>query len=267
MERLKPRKGWYKSVFQFALSIAFAILAWDLIVRLLDVPRYLAPAPLDVVVRIGEEWSSQLMRHSAITLKEAGYGFAVAIVVAVPLAILITYSKVAARLLYPLMVSSQVVPKVAVAPLFVIWFGFGVTPKIIVAFLTAFFVIVVNTTVGLNSVDPNMLHLSRSMGASTLQTFRKVRLPTALPNLFGALKVGVTLAVVGAVVGEFVGSDSGLGYLLLVATGNLDTPLVFASIIMMALVGMGMYLIVEIVERIAIPWQRSNRLEDLQGTA
>lgn len=265
LHRLKLDEGWYKSLLQFAISIGSAILIWDLVVRIFAIPTFLAPSPLQVLNRLYEEWSVQIVTHSMVTLREAAAGFVLAVAIGIPLAVLITYSKVAGRLLYPLMVSSQVVPKVAIAPLFVVWFGFGPSPKILVAFLTAFFVIVVNTTVGFNSVDPNMLHLARSMSATTLQMFRKVRLPAALPNIFGALKVAVTLAIVGAIVGEFVGSDSGLGYLVLVAAGNVDTPLVFGSIVMMAVIGMGMFLVVAALERVFIPWQRSHRLQDLQG--
>lgn len=260
-------RAWRNQLLQFGLSMGLVIVAWDLLVRLFDVPSYLVPLPLDVASTLVDEWTQQLMPATLVTYLESFLGFGLAIAVAVPTAVLITYSRTAERLLYPLMVISQVVPKVAVAPLFIIWFGFGIFPKVIVAFLTAFFVIVVDTAVGLNSVDPNMVQLSRSMKASPMQIFLKVRIPNALPNLFGSLKVGVTLAVVGAVVAEFVGSGSGLGHLLLLAMGALNTPLAFATIALMAFVGVSMYALVEIVERIAIPWRRSVRFERLEGNA
>ena len=248
-------------------SLLAAILLWALVVWVLDLPEYTLPSPWAVLQRIGETWNEQLLSATLVTSKETIIGFVVAIVVAVPLAVLLTYSKLAERFLYPIMVSSQVVPKVAIAPLFVVWFGFGLTPKVLIAFLIAFFPIVIDTTVGLRSVDPGMLHLARSMGGGELKTFRKVRLPSGLPSFFGGLKVAVTLAVIGAVVGEFVGSSDGLGYVLITATGNVDTPLVFASIVLMSLIGIVLFGVVELIERIATPWHHSRRGETVQRTA
>lgn len=248
-------------------SLLAAVLLWALVVWVLDLPEYTLPSPWAVLNRIGETWSEQLLSATLVTSKETIIGFVVAIVVAVPLAVLLTYSKLAERFLYPIMVSSQVVPKVAIAPLFVVWFGFGLTPKVLIAFLIAFFPIVIDTTVGLRSVDPGMLHLARSMGGGELKTFRKVRLPSGLPSFFGGLKVAVTLAVIGAVVGEFVGSSDGLGYVLITATGNVDTPLVFASIVLMSLIGIVLFGLVELIERIATPWHHSRRGDTVQRTA
>lgn len=262
----RPSVASLKHAGMFSLSIILFIAIWDLVIRIFHVEEYLAPAPLQVAKVIVREWGPQLQDATMVTMLETVVGFGAAVGIGVPLAVLLTYSKIASRLLYPMMVSSQVVPKVAIAPLFVIWFGFGMLPKVLVAFLTAFFVIVVNTTMGLKSVEPNMLHLARSMGASTLQIFVKVRLPNALPSLFAALKVAITLAVVGAVVGEFVGSDRGLGYILLVSTGSLATDLVFGCITLMAFVGLALYVVVEVAERLAIPWQRSVRVEQMEGS-
>jgi NitT/TauT family transport system permease protein len=248
-------------------SLAATVLLWALVVWAFDIPEYTLPSPWAVLDRMGETWSETLMSATLITSKETIIGFVVAIVIAVPLSVLLTYSKLAERFLYPIMVSSQVVPKVAIAPLFVVWFGFGLTPKVLIAFLIAFFPIVIDTTVGLRSVDPGMLHLARSMGGGELRTFRKVRLPSGLPSFFGGLKVAVTLAVIGAVVGEFVGSSDGLGYVLITATGNVDTPLVFASIVLMSLIGIVLFGLVELLERLATPWHHSRRLEGAQRTA
>jgi NitT/TauT family transport system permease protein len=150
-------------------------------------------------------------------------------------------------------VSSQAVPKVAVAPLFVVWFGFGLLPKVLIAFLIAFFPIVINTAVGLESIEREKILLARSMGLSALDTFFKIRLPSALPTVFGGMKIAITLAVVGAVVGEFVGGEEGLGYVLLTANGSMDTPLLFAGVIALTVVGVALYLLVELAERLAIP--------------
>jgi NitT/TauT family transport system permease protein len=249
-------------LISYLLSILLILALWEAAVRALHVPAYVVPPPSLVLERVGAEFTSTLLPNAVLTTVSSLLGFGIAIVVGVGLAVVISYSRVADRFLYPIMVASQVIPKVAVAPLLVIWLGFGLTPKVFDAFVLSFFVIAVDTTVGLKNLDVNMLHLSRSMGASPLMTFLKIRLPNALPNFFAALKVGVTLAVVGAVVGEFVGSSSGLGYVLVTAMGNVNTPLAFASITMMAAVGLLLFLLVELVERLAIPWQRSVRLDE-----
>jgi NitT/TauT family transport system permease protein len=144
-------------------------------------------------------------------------------------------------------------PKVAVAPLLLVWFGFGLLPKVLIAFLIAFFPIVINTAVGLASIEPDKIQLARSMGFGATATFFKIRLPAALPSIFGGLKISITLAVVGAVVGEFVGGDAGLGYLLMVANGSMDTQLLFAGIVALTILGVALFLLVELAERLAIP--------------
>jgi NitT/TauT family transport system permease protein len=166
---------------------------------------------------------------------------------------------VAERLLYPPMVATQSIPKIALAPLFVVWFGFGVAPKVAVAFLIAFFPIVIDTIVGLRSMDPAMLQLARAMGAPGWRIFWKFSLPNALPSIFGGLKVASTLAVVGALTGEFIGSDKGLGYVLLQASGNLNTTLLFATLVALSVLAMVFFYVVELIERIAIPWHVSQR--------
>jgi NitT/TauT family transport system permease protein len=244
----------------FAASIVLLALLWEFGVVLFDIPSYLVPRFTTVISTVLEK-QPVLWHHTWVTGYETVLGFVLAVAVSIPLAILITYSRIAEKIVYPWMVASQVVPKVAVAPLFVVWFGFGITPKIIVAFLIAFFPIVVDTTVGLKSTETEMLYLARSMGGGTLKTFLKVRVPNALPNIFGGLKVGITFAVVGALVGEFVGASEGLGYLLLTATGSLDTPMVFASLLAMTLLGVFLFGIVEITERLLVPWRADERTE------
>jgi NitT/TauT family transport system permease protein len=188
-------------------------------------------------------------------------GFALSIVVGVPLALAIFLWPPFARSVYPLLVSSQAIPKAAVAPLFVVWFGFGLLPKVLIAFLIAFFPIVINTVVGLASLEPEKIQLARSMGFGPSKIFFKIRLPSALPAIFGGLKIAITLAVVGAIVGEFVGGDSGLGYLLMQANGSMDTPLLFAGLVGLTLIGVALFLLVELAERLAIPWHTSARGE------
>ena len=171
-------------------------------------------------------------------------------------AVLIAYSRTMEKALYPIVLFAQVIPKIAIAPLIVVWFGNDLAPKIILAVLIAFFPVVVSGVAGLRSTDPELLELSATMGASRWQTFRKIRFPNALPHLMAGEKVAVTLAVVGAVVGEFVGASEGLGYQLMIANGNLDAPLLFAALILMSLIGILLFVIVEVAGGAAHPVAR-----------
>ncbi len=239
-------------------TLVLIIALWEILVPLLKVPDWLVPRPSAVAAMMIEK-AAFLTNHGWITTKAIVLGFALSVLVGVPLALAVYASPFFARAVYPLLVASQAVPKTAIAPLFVIWLGFGILPKILIAFLIAFFAIVISTVVGLSSIQPEKIYLARSMGMSPAMTFFKVRLPYALPSIFGGLKVGITLAVVGTVVGEFVGSDSGLGYLLLLANGNMDTPLLFAGFVALTIIGGVLFLIVEFAERLAIPWHTSQR--------
>jgi NitT/TauT family transport system permease protein len=204
-----------------------------------------------------------LLNHSIPTLEIILLGFGMAIVVGLPLAMLIVWSLPLKLALYPLLVSSQTVPKVAIAPLFVLWLGYGIFPKVLVTFLICFFPITIDAVVGLRSVSPETILLARSTGASAWRTFVMIKLPHALPNIFGGLKVAITLAVVGSIVAEFVGADKGLGYLLMVASGNLDTTLLFADLVVLIVLGMVLYLVIEVLESALIPWHVSKRTDEL----
>ena len=239
-------------------SFVLIILAWDLVVRLFKIAPYLVPAPMAVLDTIAQDWRT-LGVHTLWTTGAILAGFLAAALVAIPLAMLIVVSPVLRRLLYPPMVATQAIPKIALAPLFIVWFGFGLVPKIAVAFLIAFFPIVIDTIVGLRSIDPSMVQLARSMGAPPHRIFLKLRLPNALPMIFGGLKVASALAVVGALTGEFVGSDKGLGYVLVQASGNLNTALLFATLVILSVVAMAFFYAVEVIERILIPWHVSQR--------
>ncbi len=246
----------------YLLPVIALFVVWKLAILIFDIQRFLLPQPEDVLATL---WESRqlLMEESWVTFQESLWGFLLAVGVAIPVAILLTFSALAARTIYPVLVISQVVPKVAIAPLLVVWMGFGMTPKILLAFLVAFFPIVVNTATGLNDLEPKMIYLARSMGASTWQTFTRFRLPSSLPVFFAGLKVGVTFAVIGALVGEFVGAGKGLGHLTVIAMGSLNTELVFASIVVMAAIGVAMYVAIELLERLLVPWSRSRRLEQM----
>jgi NitT/TauT family transport system permease protein len=241
-----------------AASLGLVIAGWEAGVRLFGIRAYLLPGPGDVIMALGKHWQL-LMSQSLVTMGEVLAGFLAAALVAISLAMLVVVSPVLERLIYPPMVATQSIPKIALAPLFIVWFGFGTTPKVAVAFLISFFPIVVDTIVGLRSIDPAMVQLARSMGAPPYRIFLRLRLPNALPSVFGGLKVASTLAVVGALTGEFIGSDRGLGYVLVQASAQLDTPLLFATLVTLSLLAMAFFFIVEGVERLLIPWHVSQR--------
>jgi NitT/TauT family transport system permease protein len=163
------------------------------------------------------------------------------------------------RSVYPVIVFLQIIPKIAIAPLFIIWFGFGFTPKLLLVFLLSFFPIVVSSIAGFKSADRDVMDFARTTGAGSWKLFLKIRLPQALPHIFTGLKVGAALAATAAVVAEFVASDRGLGYLLLQYNGQLDTPMVFAIIVLLSLIGVSVYYAVEIIEKLAIPWHVSQQ--------
>lgn len=236
-----------------AATLAILILLWEILVAAFNVPTYLLPAPTLVVERTAE-WAQQLPLHTWVTLYETLAGFGLAIVVAVPLAILIAYSPFLQNSIYPLLLITQSIPKVAIAPLLLLWLGTGDLPKVVVAFLVAFFPIVVDTATGLNSVPPELMDLIRSLSANQWQTFRKIRFPWALPFFFSGLKVAITLSVVGAVIGEFVGSDRGLGYLVLIASSHINTGLAFGAMVLLSVMGIVLFALVNVAERVLCPW-------------
>lgn len=246
-------------------TLAVLFVAWELVVNGFKVPEYLIPAPSGIARALLAEWR-YLAFHTWITLYEILWGFALAGGIGIPLAMLIVYSPAFERSVYPLLVASQSIPKIAIAPLLIFWAGLGVFPKILVAFAISFFPIVIDTVIGLRSVEPEMLHLARSMGAGERKIFLKIRVPSALPNIFAGLKVAVTLAVVGAIVGEFIQADQGLGYALQQATAVLNTRLGFAAIFILAAIGMVLFTAIELIERWLTPWSVARRSELATGT-
>jgi len=235
------------------LLVAIAIVWWAVTATGWIKP-YLIPSPLAVLGEFSTD-GALLAKSTGITLYETVIGFVLAAIIGLACAVAIVYSRSVERTLYPLLLVAQVVPKIAIAPLFVVWLGFGIVPKILVAILIAFFPVVISSVAGLRSVDPELIDLAATMGASPLDSFAKIRFPAALPQIFAGLKVAVTLAVVGAVVGEFVGANSGLGYVVLSSNGNLNTPLLFAGLIAMSLIGIALFVLLEFAERVALPWR------------
>lgn len=242
-------------------AVAGFLVAWSLAVRLFAIPPYLLPAPEDVA-RLLYENRGMFLQNSWITVQEVLVGFFASALIATPLAIVVVLNRTLERTLMPLLVMSQTIPKVAIAPLFVVWLGFGFLPKVAVAFLISFFPILIAAIAGLKSVETDMLDLVRSMGATTGQLVWKVRIPTALPQFFSGLKISICLSVVGAIVGEFVGSDKGLGYLLLTSAGDLNGQLTYATIVILIFIGMVLFGAVCWAEKWVIPWHVSVRVKE-----
>jgi NitT/TauT family transport system permease protein len=236
------------AILKKAIPIALFCAVWEAACVLLKIPAYIVPAPHRVVEKIINS-GPLLYSHSLISMAEILIGFVLASICAVLCAIAMVHSRRVEAVLEPFLVVSQVIPKVALAPLFIIWFGHGILPKIIIAMLIAFFPVLVNAVVGLRSVDGEIIELMDSIAANRRQLFWRVRLPTSLPYIFPALKVAALLSVVGAMVGEFVGSDRGLGYLMVLGDVNLDTDLLFAALAVVTAFGMIIYSTIEIFER------------------
>ncbi|HAM55031.1 MAG TPA: ABC transporter permease [Candidatus Rokubacteria bacterium] len=229
------------------------LVVWEIAWRIFNVPRFVVPLPSGILAETWA-WRGYLLTHSWVTLYETLAGFALSIAVGTPLAVMLVYSPVLRSALYPLLVVTQAVPKVAIAPVLLLLLGAGEVSKVVIAFLVAFFPIVVNTATGLAATPPELLDLSRSYRASRLKTFIKVRFPMALPFFFSGLKVAVTLSVIGAVVGEFVGSDKGLGYVIVSATSYWKSNLAFAAMLLLSVMAVGLFGLVELVERLVCPW-------------
>jgi NitT/TauT family transport system permease protein len=236
-----------------AFTLVAALVLWEAATHAFKIPRFIMPAP-SAILGEGWEWRYRFINHTWVTLYETLGGFALSILVGVPLAVMIVYSPALKSALYPLIVLTQSVPKIAIAPVLLLVVGHGEFPKVIVAFLVAFFPVVVDTATGLAATPPELLDLSRSYRASAFKTFVKVRLPMALPFFFAGAKVAITLSVIGAVVGEFVGSDAGLGYVILSATSYWKTELAFSSMILLSLMAILLFGAVSVVERLTCPW-------------
>ncbi len=239
------------------LSLLAGLLAWDLLARLTAWPAYILPRPLAVWNRFlavtADGW---LFWHAGITLGEVLAGLALGLIVATALGYIVAKSVALERALTPYIVASQAIPIVALAPLLVLWFGVGLRSKVLICALIVFFPILINTVVGLRSVEPDLRDLMRSLRATRWQTFLKLEAPAALPIWLGGLRVGATLAVIGAVVGEFVGADRGLGFLINFGRGQYDTALVFVAALALVLIALLLYGAVSALERVLLRWQR-----------
>ena len=240
---------WVAPVVSFIVILAL----WQGAIMFLRLPRFVLPPPLDVLTALVGSLPL-LLRDTWVTMRETLAGFFLSIAIAVPLAILITSSAPLRNGIYPFLLLGQSVPKQAIAPLLLLWLGYGEVPRIVLAFLTAFFPIVVNTAIGLQMTPPEMKDLGRLLSASRRRVFFKVTFPCAMPYFFAGLKVAISLAIIGAVIGEFIGGDSGLGQRILVASGNQRTELAFAAILMLSLLGIFLFGLVALAEKLLCPW-------------
>lgn len=215
--------------------------------------EFILPSPADVATTIVERWSIMLS-NTWVTLWETVAGFLLAVVIGVPLGVALAYSWIFDRMFSPILFGFNAVPKIAVAPLLVIWMGFGVLPKIVMVVLLCFFPIVLSTAAGIKSTPEELREVIRSLEATPFQAFRKVRLPSAFPHMFVGLKLAISLAVIGAVIGEFVGATKGLGYLIVISGGTADTSLAFAALAVLAVISIALYYALTALERWLVPW-------------
>jgi NitT/TauT family transport system permease protein len=256
-EQLEPTSGMVKSVLGSTLTLVALVVMWEVLVRHFQIPGWLLPTP-GAIFQAMVEWRAELVQHTLVTLYETLVGFALAIAVSIPLAVAVVYSPLLQNTIYPILLAMQSTPKVAIAPLLALWIGFGAAPKIIVVFLVCFFPIVVATASGLTAVPASLIDLIRSLSASPIQTFMKIRFPTAMPHIFVGLKIAITFAVIGAVIGEFVGSENGLGYLILISTSQSRTPLAFGALVLLTIMSIVLYYAVALLERLVVPWAPRN---------
>ena len=238
-----------------ALVVVFTIAVWELIIRVFDVPTYIWSPPSLIAQTMKEDFTD-LLSHSAVTLKETIVGFAFAVILGLAFGLLLHFSTWAKRSLYPLLIASQSIPTVVLAPVFVLVLGFGIWPKVAVVALFCFFPIVVSTIDGLMGVDREYVRMMLTLDATRIGIFRRVEFPAALPQIFTGTRVAATYAAIGAVFGEWAGSEAGLGWQMLQAKGRLDTALVFADIVFITVMALGLFAIVSLVERLTIPWAR-----------
>lgn len=254
--RRRDRRGSVLSVLAPVATFAALIFLWWALVVLFTIPEYLVPDPQSIIPSLISN-APDLWDQSTVTLSEIIGGFLITVVFAIPMGLVIALSIFARRVAYPILVFVQLIPKIAIAPLFVVWFGFGLQSKLFLTVLMTFFPLLLASIAGFQTLDQRLLYLTKSMGASRLQTFWSVRLPSALPVIFSGLKTAATIATTAAIVAEFVGSNVGLGYRLLTATLYLDTPLIFAILVILTVIGLTLNYVVEAVEYIVMPWQHA----------
>jgi NitT/TauT family transport system permease protein len=248
----RPRSGvavkrWFSGVWPAAALLLVVIVAWELVIVVFNVSDYVIAKPSAIAAEFVASWPL-IAEATWVSTQEILYGFMLSIAVGVVLAIIVVRFRWLDRALYPLIVLFQVVPKVALAPIFILWFGYGLTPKLWLIVVIAFFPITLNMIVGLKAFDPDLSALMDSIGAGKNQFLWKIQFPTSLPYLFAGLRIAITLCVIGAVVAEFSGASAGLGYLIQFASTQLDTPLMFAALTAISVLGLIMYYAIQVIE-------------------
>lgn len=264
LEAWRSRWGEKTGDMIYLLSTVVAILLlWQMVITFFSLPEFILPSP-SLTVTTFFKFYRLLSIHALVTICETLAGLLFAIFFGVLVAISMVWSRFLERTILPLLVFFQTTPKLAIAPLFLVWFGFGYTPKVIIAFWLAYFPIAISTITGLRDIQPRMLDLIHSMSATTWQTFYKIRIPNALPYFFSGLKLGLISSLLGAIVGEFVGGDWGLGYLITMAQFNSDVKFLFAVVVLLSITGKVLFSMIEWVERLSIPWHVAVRREEEQ---
>jgi ABC-type nitrate/sulfonate/bicarbonate transport system permease component len=248
---MKNKLTWMPSIF-FTIIVLFI---WDALVKINNVPSWLLPSPSAILQSIYIN-IDLLASHSVTTLVEVILGFLIALIIGLLLSSMITLSSTLEKSFYPLIIASQTIPIIVIAPMLLVWVGYGLLPKIIVVALISFFPIVVNTVDGMKSIDKDLERLFKTMGASKWDIFRKIQIPNSLPYIFSGLRVSISISVIGAVIGEWVGSSEGLGYLMIRSKPQFQTELVFASIFILSIMGILLFFGIGLLEKIAIPWNR-----------
>jgi NitT/TauT family transport system permease protein len=252
-------RSWKESRYLPVALLVFLLVTWEGLVLIFDVPKIVLPRPSAVAVALWEGFASGLfLPHILVTLWEIVAGFVIGASVGIALGVLVGLSAFMERLIYPYVVAFQTLPKVAIAPIMVIWFGYGLTSKIIITATISFFPLLANTIVGLRSAPKDQIDMLKACTASDWQIFRMARLPQALPYIFVGLDVAAVLSVIGAIVGEFVGAKAGLGYLILQMNFNFNMAGVFAILIILSLIGVGLHLLVVAVQRRVLFWSDAN---------
>ncbi len=254
-------KSSIKNIIEPVIFFGALLLLWEFLVRMTDIPDFILPPPRDLYTAFAENLYV-IAIHSVVTFAEAVGGFALSFILGVGFAISVVYSRHLQNTIYPLIVILYAMPKSALAPLMVIWIGYGMFSKMSIAFLVAFFPIVVNTVVGLKEVEPELLDLARINRASQFDIFTKIRLPNSLPYLFAGVKVALILSVTGAIVAEFVAANQGLGYLIMQALYSLDTALTLVILFILALLSLGLFMTVQVLQRKIAPWSSEVRQID-----
>jgi NitT/TauT family transport system permease protein len=247
--RWKAPESWLPTLALAVLAVAL----WEATIRLFHVSSFIVPAPSAIVAAMIRE-ARPLAAAAVVTAEEILVGFIAAAAVGIVLALIIARFRVFGRALYPLVVLFQNVPKVALAPIFILWFGYDLTPKVGLIVVIAFFPVTLSILTGIEAVEPSLIALMHSVGARPNEILARIQVPYALPNLMAGLKIAATFSVIGAIVGEFAGASAGLGYIIQFASTQLDTALVFAALVVVSIVGVGFYYLVEYLEKLIVPW-------------